>query len=266
MALQDLELRLPMGKPGKDPVGEGRKGQQGDQNDCRYSGCGNQEAFQRRSALREQADEDRRKQQQGYGEPEIQRKKEENGGEPDRPALPDAVELIAVELIKEKAQQQIQYSFAMNAGCPKQGRWQEEDSQGRQWVGREVPPEYLVQPCIPHKEEEVKKKGIDVDIVSRKKIEQQLDKNDTVVRNIGPFGIVKQELCGVIEEPLPEGKAPLVVIPDIAMPGVVPPRDQVVHAADGDVEGKERQQEPWPDTGFPEQRKPYETVAACDRI
>jgi hypothetical protein len=169
-------------------------------------------------------------------------------------------------LVKEKAEQQIQYPFPVNTRGPEYGRWQKKDDQGCQRVGGKVPAENLEKRRIPKKEEEIEEKGIDVEVVTRKEIEQQLDENDPVMGEISPFGVEQQKSVGVTKEPLSEDKAPLIVIPDIAVTRVVPPGNQVVEAAHGDMEGKEPQKYGWPDTGVPDQRNPYKTVAACNRI
>ena len=70
-----------------------------------------------------------------------------------------------MDVQEEESQQQVKGGFPVDAGCPEEGRREEEDGEGCERIAGKMVPEHPEQRDIPEKHRYGKKDRIDVEII-----------------------------------------------------------------------------------------------------
>src|SRR5579863_9120698 len=115
------------------------------------------------------------------------------GGTAGGSGMAGRVDEQAVEMIKEKPQQHIEHSFAVDTSGPEKNGRQPKDGCGSQGIVRKMAAEDAEESDIADEDRKGKKKGVDVHVVLRQQVEEHLDEDDPIVRYIGPGRIIGKE-------------------------------------------------------------------------
>src|SRR5580658_4173667 len=105
-------------------------------------------------------------------------------------------------MIKEKPQQHIEHSFAVDTSRPEKNGRQPKDGCGGQGIVFKMAAEDPEESDIANEDRKGKKKSVDVHVVHREQVEEHLDEDDPVVRYIGPGRIIGEEKVKFRQQPV----------------------------------------------------------------
>jgi hypothetical protein len=172
----------------------------------------------------------------------------------------------AVYIINQEADEHVEHAFAVDTGRPEQGGGEQEYGEGGQGIVGEAIAEHAEEGDVTEEDREGEQEGIGVQVVPGEGGEDDMDKGDGVVGEEIPVGVVFPEEVEIVEEPVSFGGIELEIHPDISVFGIEIPGDEIVEAADGDMEEEKEQQGSRADLASPGEFHFYHGVAAENSI
>jgi len=103
-------------------------------------------------------------------------------------------------------------------------------------------------------------------MVERKKAEDHLDEDHTIMAEMGPARIVSQKGTEIRAEAVPVNEAVPEIVPDISVVRVVAVSDQVMREAYDHMESEQQEQQDGPQSAFADERDLHDGDAAKQAI
>jgi hypothetical protein len=126
----------------------------------------------------------------------------------------------------------------VDAGGPKQGRWQEKDRKGGERIAGKPVAYGSEKGDGTQEDREGEEQGIDIQMIERKKVEDHLDIYQTVMTEVCPCRIIGEERVEIRDEPVAVHEAFPEIIPDVAMSGIEPVSNNIMCETGKDMKGE----------------------------